>query len=216
MEQNFQTSFIPKKPMMAEERSVSTKKPIGLLTLISIFIFLAIVLATGILYFYENILNNNIQTKEKELTLAKERFEPAKINQLQVLGKRLEAANLILAKHVAISPIFESLQKITMKTIRYTKFNYELGNDQDSKIKVKVSGQAIGYRSIALQSELLTKDKNFIEPVFSNLSLDEKGNVIFDLEFFVNPNFVNYKKVFSEEAQKNENISPINTNQLIN
>jgi hypothetical protein len=60
-----------------------------------------------------------------------------------------------------------------------------------------MSGQAIGYRSIALQADLFTKNKNLIDPVFSNLSLNEKGNVIFDLEFYVDPNFINYKQTLT-------------------
>ena len=58
-----------------------------------------------------------------------------------------------------------------------------------------MSGLAVGYRSIALQSDLLAKEKNFIDPVFSNLVLDEKGNVLFDLEFSVDPSFVDYKQM---------------------
>ena len=45
------------------------------------------------------------------------------------------------------------------------------------------------------QSDLFTQSKYFIDPVFSNLSLDNSGNVIFDLEFTVDPSFVNYKNM---------------------
>jgi len=66
-----------------------------------------------------------------------------------------------------------------------------------------MNGVAVGYRSIALQSDLFsTKDigKNFIEPVFSNLTLDDKGNVIFDLEFSVDPSFVDYKQMLLTQS----------------
>ena len=201
MEQNFQTSFIPKKPIMTEEQFTPGKKPIGFLTLFSIFVFLAVVLGSGGLYLYKGMLQKNITDMGANLALAKERFEPTKINQLQVLGKRLEASNSILSKHIAISPIFDVLQKLTLKTIRYTKFSYSFGNEKDSTIDVKMSGQAIGYRSIALQSDLLTKDKNIINPAFSNLSLDDKGNVVFDLEFSVDPSFVDYKQMLLSQSE---------------
>jgi hypothetical protein len=81
-----------------------------------------------------------------------------------------------------------------MKTVRYTKFGYILGEDpQHSRITIKMNGTAIGYRSVALQSDLFTENKNLIDPVFSNLTLDDKGNVNFDLEFSVDPSFVDYK-----------------------
>ena len=199
MEQNFQTSFIPKKPMI-EERSIRTQS-VSLLTIISIFIFFTVLIGTGALYFYDGILKKNITSMENDLNLARNRFEPSKITQLQVLDKRLNASNDILSKHIAISPIFKVLQSITMKTVGYTKFSYDFGNNIDSKINVKMNGSAIGYKSIALQSDLLAKNKYFIDPIFSGLSLDDKDIVLFDLEFSVDPNFIDYEKTLESTNQ---------------
>ena len=184
---------------MVEERATSAR-PVGLLTIISIFIFFTVVVASGGLYFYKGVLSKSIVQMEKDLALAKNRFEPSKITQLQTLDKRLRASSLVLLNHIATSPIFKALQAVTMKTVRYTKFSYELGTDKNPKILVKMSGQAIGYRSIALQSELFTKNKYIIDPVFSNLSLDDKGSVLFDLEFSVDPSFVDYKQTLLAEG----------------
>lgn len=204
MDQNFQTSFIPKKPIIEENRS----EPVSInpLTVIAIFIFFAVLLATGGLYFYKGTLANNIKKMESNLTLAKNRFEPEKIAQLQNLDKRLRASNEILSKHIAISPIFEALQENTIKTIRYTKFSYTFDEKNSDRIKVKINGQSVGYgvnsgyMGIALQAEILSKNKNILNPVFSNLSLNDKGNIIFDLEFEVDPNFVDYKQVLQKET----------------
>ena len=65
-----------------------------------------------------------------------------------------------------------------------------------------MSGAAVGYRSIALQADLFSQNKNIIDPSFSNLSLDEKGNVLFDLEFGVDSSFVNYQQV-EKTTEKN-------------
>ena len=196
MEQNFQTSFIPKKPIL-EERAVSTR-PVGLLTIISIFIFFTVVIASGGLYFYKGVLEKNIVKMKNDLKIASNRFEPQKIQQLQTLDKRLHSSNEILSKHLAISPIFKALQDITMKTVRYTKFSYDLGTDKNPKINIKMSGIAVGYRSVALQADLFAKNKNLIDPVFSNLTLDDKtSNVLFDLDFSVAPDFVDYKKMLA-------------------
>ena len=205
MEQDFQTSFIPKKPMI-DDRATSSR-PIGLLTVFSIFIFFAAVLIAGGLYFYKGILTKNIASMQNDLELAKGRFEPAVITRLQVLDKRLRASNSILTNHISISPIFDALQSLTMKTVRYTKFSYSFADN--NKINVKVSGQAIGYRSIALQSDLFSKNKSLIDPVFSNLSLDDKGNVLFDLDFSVDPSFVNYKQALLAESPNSSNTNQV-------
>ena len=206
MEQNFQTSFIPKKPMIPKR--VVASQPISLLTIISVFIFFTVIIASGALYFYDGILKKNITQMENDLNLAQKRFEPSKIVQLQVLDKRLIASNEILSNHVAISPIFNALQSITMKTISYTKFSYDFDGSKSSKILVKMSGVAVGYMSIALQADLFSQNKYLIDPVFSNLLLDDKGNVTFDLDFSVDPDFINYKKVFNATNQSPSNILP--------
>lgn len=198
MEQNFQTSFIPQKPIVKERASSS--QPVSIFLVISLFVLFAVLLATGGLYFYKGVMKSNIAEMEKTLNLAKNRFEPAKIAELQVLDKRLRASSEILSKHIVTTPIFSALEKLTMKTVRYTDFSYELGIEKDAPVKVKMSGQAIGYRSIALQSDLFAKNKNFIDPVFSNLTLDNNGSVLFDLEFLVDPSFVNYKQTLLTES----------------
>lgn len=197
MEPNFQTSFIPKKPMVRE--TAVAPRPIGLLTIISIFILFTVVLASGALYFYKGIATKNVATMKNNLALAKNRFEPTKIKELQVLDRRLNAANQILSKHIAISPIFKELSVTTMKSVRFTKFSYDLGEEKNSKIFVKMSGVTLGYSFLALQSDLFSKNKNFIDPVFSNLALNETGNVTFDLTFSVDPSFVDYKVMLLTE-----------------
>ena len=198
MEQNFQTSFIPKKPIVKERALYA--QPVGILFIISVFVLFTVLLATGGLYFYRGILTRKIADMENTLTLARNRFEPAKIAELQVLDKRLRASTEILSKHIAITPVFEALEAITMKTVRYTKFSYILENDKTAKVTIKMSGVAVGYRSVALQSDLFAKNKNLIDPIFSNLTLDSSGNVVFDLEFLVDPSFVDYKQTLLTQS----------------
>ena len=202
MEQNFQTSFIPKKPLVEEK--VVTSHPIGFFTIIAIFIFFSIALASGGFYFYKQFLNKQVDSMTKQLDIVKNRFEPSQIARLKELNKRLDGATSVLSKHIAISPIFQSLQDLTLKTIRYTKFSYSIEDMPSSNIKVKMSGQAIGYKSIALQADFFNKNKDIIDPVFSNLSLDNKGNVVFDLEFSINPSFVNYEKLIKTTMSATE------------
>lgn len=209
MEQNFQTSFIPKKPIVEEHYNVS--QPISLLTVIAIFALFTVGLSTGALYFYKGIATKNLDKMKADLSKAEKRFEPSKISDLQVLDKRINASNQILSKHIAISPIFQALQEITMKSVRFTKFDYDFSGDKNSRINVKMSGVTLGYSHLALQSDLFAQNKNFIDPVFSNLALNESGNVIFDLNFSVDPSFVDYKLMLLTDKGENDNSMDIGT-----
>jgi hypothetical protein len=211
MDQNFQTSFIPKKPIV-EER-VTSARPVGVLLLGSIFILFVVLLGTGGIYFYKTSLNNNLTSMKSSLLLEKNSFEPSEITQLQVLDKRLQASTDILNNHIAISPVFAELENITMHSVRFTKFGYgatdsgtgttttTATNTNSNTIDIKMSGTATDYRSVALQSDLFNQDKNFSNPVFSNLTLDNNGNVLFDLEFSVPLSFVNYKQSLLTQPQ---------------
>lgn len=192
MEQNFQTSFIPKKPIV-KERAVSSR-PVSLFMIISLFVLFAALLFTGGLFFYKGITEKSIKKMESDLNLAKNRFEPAKIAELQILDRRLRAGEDILANHISITPIFKLLEQITMRSVRFTKFSYKLEEDNSGVVAVEMSGVAQGYRAIALQSDLFAKNENLIDPVFSNLTLDNNANVVFDLDFSVDPSFVSYKR----------------------
>lgn len=201
MEQNFQTSFIPKKPIVSE-RAIAPR-PVSALTVVALLVLFTALLATGGLYSWRELTGKKIVTMQENLGLAQNRFEPSKISELQLLDKRLRASSEILSGHVAITPIFEALEKITMKTVRFTTFSYAYAEDK-LPIVVKMSGEAVGYRSVALQSDLFAQNKNFIDPVFSNLVLDQSGNVLFDLEFSLDPAFLNYKQTLSAESVPEE------------
>lgn len=198
MEQNFQTSFIPKKPLIKE--STDYARPVSVFLIISLFIFFTVLVATGGLYFYKGILASKIAGMKNTLNLAQNRFEPSKIIELQNFDKRLRASSKILSQHITILPIFNALEQLTMKSVRFTDFSYSLGDNGRAEIKIKMSGVAIGYSSIALQSDLFAKNKNLINPIFLNLKLDDDGNVGFDLEFSVDPSFVNYKQTLMTKS----------------
>lgn len=191
--------------MIKERATVS--RPISFLLVISIFILFTVAVATSGLYFYKGIIIKQIAEKNDSLIRNKNDFETTKIEELQILDKRLRTAKEILEKHIAITPIFKALQELTMKTVRYTRFEYTLGAERDPKINVKMSGVAMNYGSIALQSDLFSKNKNLKEPVFSDLSLDDKGNVIFNLEFTVDSTFVDYKQMLLTETQEGDSSS---------
>jgi len=198
MDQNFQTSFIPKKPIV-EER-VASVQSFGFLFIISIFILIIVLLGTGGLYFYKTIVTKSIGDKTSQLQLAQNGFEPSKLSELQLLDKRLNAAKEILSNHVTVIPVFTELENITMHTVRYTKFSYNLAADGSGAVDVKMSGVAAGYRALALQSDLFGQDKNFINPIFSNFTLDDSGNVLFDLDFSVKSSFVNYEQTIKAQS----------------
>lgn len=200
----FQTSFIPKKAL-TEERPVRTR-PVSLFLFLATILFIASIASAGFVYFTKAGLERGVAGMRSDLDAASAAFEGDFIADLQELDRRIAASKQILDNHISISPIFESLQTLTLKSVQFTKFEYKItGTGASAMIDVKMSGKTDEYESLALQSDALTKNKYFKDPIFSNLNIDEKGNVLFDLTFKVDPNLV----LYGEAAKRLQGISEI-------
>ena len=196
MDKNFQTSFIPKKPLAEQE--VKEKFTLGIFGFVGIIIFvISTALAAGV-YYYEKNLAQQLADKQASLSNARNSLESPLIDSAKVLGRRITDANEILSNHIIVSPIFEALQLNTLKTVQFNHFTYSTA-DVKGKIVVQMTGVAKDYTSIALESDQLAKNKNIQNPIFSGLSLDaSNGNVTFSLTFTVNSDLVNFSKHATE------------------
>lgn len=191
MDNNFQTSFIPKKPLAEERAQVIHHSSI--LSFIATLIFFAALAAAAGLYFYKANLVKNITSESAQLDAARNAFEPSLITTLQTLNRRITDANLLLNNHIVVSPIFAALQVNTLKSVQFTKFSYVSPTDTTTPIEVKMSGVARDYSSIALQSDQLATNPNIHNSIFSNLVLDQKtGMVSFDLTFTIDQSLVRF------------------------
>src|SRR3989344_5195340 len=120
MDKDFQTSFIPKKPL-AEEK-ITRRKPASLVYFVAVALFIVSILSAGGVYFYKVTLESSIKNMDSSLTKARSSFEPSFLDNVQNLDRRINSAREILSQHVMVSPIFEALQTLTLRTVRFTKF----------------------------------------------------------------------------------------------
>lgn len=209
MDKEFQTSFVPKKPII--EKATTTHSGGGLsgaFNLIALVVFIASILAAGATYFYRGSLVDRVESYKESLERARNAFEPSLITELQVLDKRMRAASEILDNHVVVSPIFELIGKVTLPTVRYSDFSYEFNEEDPRLVDVIMTGEAKGYNYIALQADLLKKEKFIKNPIFSDFTLDQGGNVDFALTFSVDKSFVLYEAFLEREASLGDEFDP--------
>ena len=201
MENSFQTSFIPKKPVNTSIRP--TRPPTSFLTTFAFFVLIVVGLVAGGLFLYKNYLNNQKQVLSDSLQKVRDSFEHDTINELELYDKRASAAHKILAGHIVLSPMFALLGNLTIPSIQYTKFEHSSSNQG---FQVKMSGTAIDYKSIALQADVFNsaRGRSFKNVVFSNLVKDKKNNVGFDVQFVVDPSLLSYEKNLQLEQAQNQ------------
>ena len=74
-----------------------------------------------------------------------------------------------------------------------------------------MSGKADNYTAIALQSDQLTQNKYIKDPIFENLTLDDRSNVLFDLTFQVDPSFVLFGEKLNREQAMDMSVDMTST-----
>lgn len=217
----FQTSFIPKKPIMAEPVRHTPRPVQKSISIFYVLAFVMVVIAGGAyagLYFYKSSLTVAVDEAKKSLKLAEASFEPEAISDLQLFDKRVSASKQVLASHVVLSPFFELLGSLTLPSVQFKSFNSAIGSDGKNFV-VRMSGVAKDYKSIAIQAQTFNSNegKYFKDVVFSNLTLSDekenKGYVSFEISFYVDPVLMSYEKQILNYTDKkmNSNSQPVPT-----
>jgi hypothetical protein len=200
-----QTSFIPRKSLVKE--SVDREKPIGIFLIISVFIFIISCLGAAGVFLYEKKLSGDIESKGKDLKKSQGAFDIETIESLKSLGQRIELSKMLINKHTIVSPIFDLLEKETLKSVRFKTFDYSV--DEKGNVAITMGGEAKSYETLALQSSGFSKNKNIRENIFSDINLDEKGNVGFKVKLTIDPKIISYREQVVEGAGGESNTSGI-------
>lgn len=188
----FTTTFIPKKPLVSEATTANApvSRPVGLLSTISLIIFIVTIFIAGGVYFWKAYEVNNVAVLQKSVDTISKDFEPQLITQLQSLDRQLRNSSYLIKQHTVASPVFDMLASSTLKPVQFTKFDMSF---DDKGPEIKMSGVADGYRSIAQQSDVLGSNSYIKDAIFSNFFLTQAGKVSFDLSFGVDPAFLNFQ-----------------------
>jgi len=182
-------SFIPKKTLA--QQGTKKRRGFGLFFGVSLIIFLLTIAAAVATYSYRSFLENRINNMTQSLERAKQAFEPALILELKRLNARITSAESMLANHVAPSEFLALLEQNTLKNVQFTRFEYRVSGDV---AEISLRGRARNYSSVALQSDLFGESKFIKNPIFSNLGLDQNGNVTFDVVADVDASLILYRE----------------------
>ncbi|MDO8424032.1 MAG: hypothetical protein Q7S54_00285 [bacterium] len=200
MEPKFQSSFIPRSSLASSASSPSRagvafspakKSRQSLVGLISALIFaLSVILALGV-FGYGFYLKYSIDNMAAALEIGRAELEPEKVDELIRLNDRMSSTQNLIGSHLLLTPLFRFLETSTLKTVRFTDFNYAMSGKE---LELSLRGEARSYSALALQADLFNKSGYLKNITFSDLSLDEKGNVTFSFRAFADKNLFSYQK----------------------
>ena len=174
-------------------------RTINLFSLLATVLFIGTILLAGGVFFYESYLEKGLETDKEELAKVRKDADPNLIKKVVRLDSRIVTSKKLIDYHVAVSPFFNYLSTITLKTVRFKDFDFSyLGKDN---ITVSLSGEASGYEAIALQSDLLVKQQELSNVIVGDLALKDNGRVDFSVSAIVKSDLLSYVAMYKEDAK---------------
>src|SRR3989344_3648351 len=192
MEPKFQSSFIPKGPVATNATIPAMgSREKSLLGFLGLVIFVLAVGLSLLVLGYNQFEKYRIKKMGGELEVARTNLELNSIKELSKADARIISAEALLNNNVVLSPLFDFLESSTVKTVRFTEFNLSTTKEG---VVLTMKGQARGYSAVALQADIFSKSSNLRNSIFSDLNLDDRGNVIFAMKAIVEPTLLSYSK----------------------
>ncbi len=207
MEPNTPTSFIPKRPI----DSSMTPSPhhsgsVGLLSLLTFVIVLGTAVAFAGVYLYEKQLVSQKAKLEASIKQAQDGIGTEFVSDMKRLDARIDGVKELIKDHVVVTPIFEALEDSTLRSVQYKDFSYTIKTDTTTKVSVvsvDLNGSAKNYATIALQSDAFSTNPLIKNPIFSNLTIDDKTRTVnFKLNFSVNMTDLSYQTFIDSMIKK--------------
>ena len=207
MEPIVSTSFIPKRPVSTEPVAPRQRSgAVGLLSFITFIIVLGTALAFVGVYLYGKSLDSQKAQLQSQIAQAENGLGSSFISDMQRLSQRITGVKTLISNHVVVSPIFAALQATTLQSVQYKNFTYQFVADPTTSAKmvqVTITGVAKNYATLALQSDAYAQSSIIRNPVFSDLTVEDKTqNIDFKLIFSVAASDLSYTTFINNLTQQ--------------
>lgn len=189
---SIQPSFIPRGTSSSGPLA-RPKQRMGFFTTIAVVVFIVVALAYGGLWFYKGHLTASNNEKKAIVEEEINSFDSDVTRQLTTIKQKLDLSKKLLNNHVAVSSFFTLLENITAQTVRFSELDLLAVPGEEYSIIMK--GESISYAAAAFQSDIFAKNQYLISPIFSNLNINEKGIIGFDVRADLNPKVVSYTEL---------------------
>ena len=209
MENKFQTSFIPRKPMTPVGGAAGGAGPIApkrhiagslFVSLSTVAFVISVATAAGA-FVWNTVLLTQQDSYKVELQKRENLFKPNTIQDLKNASIKLNTAKKLISDHLAVSQIFNIISLLTTEKVRFTSLDLVTGLSDGININLKGSG--FNFSTVAWQSDVLNKLQEYglhnivKNPVLSDPTPDQNGTVTFNLSAAIDPKNILYDNTAS-------------------
>lgn len=207
MEPKFNTSFIPKKSLQADVNGPSVSEfaerrdTYGPGFSLALLIFIVSIVASIAVFAYTVMIDRTIEKKITELENLKNSFSEENIEMLIRADNHIKQAKKITTEHVAVSELFNELERITLKKVQYVGMEYAGVPNENSLFTL--SGFSQNFQDVALQTTQYRSSKSLRSPIVRELERLEAGPVFFSIEVTADPRLVSFANALENAKQPN-------------
>jgi hypothetical protein len=213
METKFQTSFIPKKPLVTDPTKsvvVHSGGSISIMMIISIILFIASLGGAVFSVVWIGVLNKAQESYKQQLSESEKRFNISLIGDLKKFSTKIDISKELFKNHLSVSEIFPIIDELTIETVKFDTFEFAESDKSADSIEITMHGVAKNYNSIAFQSDVFGasekfgKNKIIKNPVVADLSEEENGEINFTFSGLLSSKDILYDKTVDASLNTNQ------------
>lgn len=219
METRFQTSFIPKKPLVTVGgmgAPVRHKHSSSIIMMIGAIAFVVSLGTAGGAFFWKSYLESSQEKYRLELAERERQFNGDLIEELKAQNVRIDFATQLLNKHIALSQIFDIIGRLTIESVRFTSL--DVSAQKEGEISATLSGYGTSLSAVAWQSDVLGNLERYglrkvvKNPILSDPALDSDGTVSFGFSASIDPSSMLYERSLAPVIDDSESDTGTPTN----
>lgn len=205
METKFQTSFIPKKPIVsiggAGSNFASRQRPhatVSIFFSIGLLLFIVSLGMAGGVYAWKSVTLSNQNNLKQQLEGRRKQFNTSLIEDLKRVNVKIDVAEKLMANHLALSNIFAIISRLTIERVRFSSMDLTAPTAQSNDINISMAGVGADLSAVAFQSDVLGQldqyglRKIVKNPILSDPTLDTNGMVSFGFSASIDPSTLSY------------------------
>ena len=213
METKFQTSFIPKKPIVSIGGIGSNFAPrqraratISIFFSIGLLLFIVSLGMAGGVYAWKSVTLSTQNNLKQQLEGRQKQFNTSLIEDLKRVNVKIDVAGKLMANHLALSNIFAIISRLTAERVRFSSLDLTAPSTQSNDIIISMAGVGVDLSAVAFQSDVLGQLEQYglrkivKNPILSDPTLDTSGMVSFGFSASIDPSTLSYMNSIANSA----------------
>lgn len=187
-------SFIPKESFGGN--FYYRNRTTGVWGVLATIIFILSFGSLGVIYGYSFFLENRIKANNDRLAEVRRDFNPELVEELLKFDIIEEKTKDFISRYPSTFLFLRALGNSTASGISYNDLSYNF-NPNQGIVTFSATGESVSYGALDFQERFFNQEGVIINTVFNNFSLNNQGNINFNLEGSVNKQAMSYDNFFT-------------------